>query len=104
MKLNLSKMAVKELDLVDFSEKFKEIINKKGLDSTSLYQFLMDVIPVYEATKRKLVAEALEAGARQLIDWIWDDPMDPTPYSRLDVLKNLAKELNITIDEDGRTN
>ncbi len=97
-------MAIKELDLVDLTRRFNSIVSEELTDSTQLYQFLMEVIPVYEATKRQLVAKALEAGARELVDWIWEDPMDPTPYSHLNTLKQIAKELHITIDKDGRTN
>ena len=92
-----------EMDVADLTRMFNNICNDSHDDGDAMYRFLLYLIPQYEATKKQLVAAALDQGARELIDWIWEDPLDPTPYNRLNTLKKIAEELKISI-KDGRTN
>jgi hypothetical protein len=99
MKLNFMKMAIKQLDVIALAEDLNKLISEGKADSYVMYRFLLHVIPQYEATKKQLCADALNQGARELMDWIWEDPMNPTPYSQLTTLKKIAEELKITIND-----
>ena len=93
------------MDSVELSNVFKEMCANGQVDSDVIYRFIEHVLPLYEASKKELLAELYEVGARELIDWIWEDPSDPTPYSRLATLKAIANEFTLVTKEDyGRTN
>lgn len=96
-------MAIEQMDVVNLTRIFNDLCKEGSDDSDTMYRFIQNhLIPHYEATKKQLCADALHQGAKELIDWIWEDPMNPTPYSQLETLKNIAKELQITLN-DGRT-
>lgn len=102
---NIYEVALKKLDSVDLAQTFKEMCANGNVDSDVIFRFMQHVMPLYEASKKELLAELYTVGARELIDWIWEDPLDPTPYSRLHALKEIAKEFSIaTNEQDGRTN
>lgn len=96
-------MAIKEMDCLELAEQFKKMCASGHVDGDIIYRFLMYVVPLYEASKKQLVSEALTQGVKELTDWLWEDPMNPTPYSQIRVLKEIAKELNITIQDATRT-
>lgn len=104
-KFNIYEVALRNLDSVDLAHTFKQMCADGNVDSDVIFRFMQYVMPLYEASKKELLAEVYAVGARELIDWIWEDPLNPTPYSRLNALKDIAREFSIaTNEQDGRTN
>ena len=86
------------MDRVEVARVFNEICANGHASAETMYEFLMKVIPMYEAEKRELCAKAIKMGMTDLVDRMWEDPLDGNIYSMMHTLDRIANYLNISTD------
>jgi hypothetical protein len=97
MKNDIITMAIKKMDHLDLVEKFRHL-NSKGMDSSSMMQFLNYMIPQYELEKRVVLTEIIDGALIAVVDCLMEDPLNTQYNSQLSQLKQIAQHLNIEID------
>jgi len=97
MAVNLTKMAIEEMDLKLMLKEFQKISNAR-VTTDVLLQFMESVIPMYESSKKEAIGKLIDSASIDLISQMWDDPMDIDLYGRLHELKKIAKTLKIEIN------
>ena len=97
MKLNLSEMAIKEMDHDEVRVQLMDL-REKGTTADVIMDVLRKVISSYEKKKTEVLEELINQAYIDIVSQIWEDPLDSFLYQRQYELKSIAETLNIEIN------
>ena len=97
MKLNLSEMAIKEMDHDEVRVQLMDL-RETGTTADVIMDVLRKVISSYEKKKTEVLEELINQAYIDLVSQIWEDPLDSFLYQRQYELKSIAETLNIEIN------